>query len=134
MDVRRTPEEDRCRRVLVRLAHAYSAGDGNGPLDVTNKIHCPVLGLYAGADQGIPLEHVERLRAGLLAFGKDKSCPIIVYPDVPHGFHADYRPTYRKAEAEDGWETDAGLVQEKRSCINKKGERKLPFLFQESKN
>lgn len=74
-----------------------------GPLDVTNKIHCPVLGLYAGADQGIPLEHVERLRAGLLAFGKDKTCPIHVYPDVPHGFHADYRPTYRKAEAEDGW-------------------------------
>jgi carboxymethylenebutenolidase len=74
-----------------------------GPLDVTDKIHCPVLGLYAGADQGILPEHIERLRAGLLAFGKDKSCPIIVYPDVPHGFHADYRPTYRKKEAEDGW-------------------------------
>jgi carboxymethylenebutenolidase len=74
-----------------------------GPLDVTDKIHCPVLGLYAGADQGIPLSDVARLRAGLLAFGKDKTCPIHVYPDVPHGFHADYRPTYRKAEAEDGW-------------------------------
>ena len=74
-----------------------------GPLDVTDQIHCPVLGLYAGADQGIPLEHVERLKAGLLAFGKDKLCKIIVYPDVPHGFHADYRPTYRKAEAEDAW-------------------------------
>ena len=74
-----------------------------GPLDVTDKIHCPVLGLYAGADQGIPQEHVDRLKAGLFAFGKDKSCPIIVYPDVPHGFHADYRPTYRKKEAEDGW-------------------------------
>ncbi|MGH8764867.1 MAG: dienelactone hydrolase family protein, partial [Burkholderiales bacterium] len=74
-----------------------------GPLDVTDKINCPVLGLYAGADQGISHEHIERLKAGLLAFGKDKSCPIIVYPGVPHGFHADYRPTYRKAEAEDGW-------------------------------
>ena len=74
-----------------------------GPLDVTDKIHAPVLGLYAGADQGIPLEHVERLRAGLLAFGKDKACPIHVYPDVPHAFHADYRPSYRKPEAEDGW-------------------------------
>lgn len=74
-----------------------------GPLDVTDRIHAPVLGLYAGADQGIPQEHVERLRAGLLAFGKDKSCPIHVYPNVPHAFHADYRPSYRKPEAEDGW-------------------------------
>ncbi len=74
-----------------------------GPLDVTDKIHAPVLGLYAGADQGIPLEHVERLKAGLFAFGKDKQSPIHIYPDVPHAFHADYRPTYRKPEAEDGW-------------------------------
>jgi carboxymethylenebutenolidase len=74
-----------------------------GPLDVTDQIHAPVLGLYGGADQGIPLEHVERLRAGLLAFGKDKACPIHVYPDMPHAFHADYRPTYRKEAAEDGW-------------------------------
>jgi len=74
-----------------------------GPLDVTDKIHAPVLGLYAGADQGIPLVHVERLRAGLLAFGKDKASPIHVYPDVPHAFHADYRPSYRKEAADDGW-------------------------------
>ena len=74
-----------------------------GPLDVTDKIHAPVLGLYAGADQGIPLDHVERMRAGLRAFEKDKRNPIHVYPDVPHAFHADYRPSYRKAEAEDGW-------------------------------
>jgi len=74
-----------------------------GPLDVTDKIHCPVLGLYAGADQGIPQDHVERMKAGMHAFGKDKMCPIHVYPDVPHGFHADYRPTYSKAEAEDCW-------------------------------
>ena len=74
-----------------------------GPLDITDKIHCPVLGLYAGADAGIPQDHVERLRAGLLAFGNDKKCPIHVYPDVPHAFHADYRPSYRKAQADDGW-------------------------------
>lgn len=74
-----------------------------GPLDVTDKIDAPVLGLYGGADQGIPLEHVERMRAGLLAFGKDKRSPIHVYPDMPHAFHADYRPTYRKQAADDGW-------------------------------
>jgi dienelactone hydrolase len=57
---------------------------------------------------------IQRLEAGFKAFGKEKLCPIIVYPDVPHGFHADYRPSYRKEQAEDGLEEDAGLVQEER--------------------
>jgi carboxymethylenebutenolidase len=74
-----------------------------GPLDVTDKIDRPVLGLYGSADQGIPLDHVERLRAGLHAFGNDKKSTIHVYEGMPHAFHADYRPTYRKEAAEDGW-------------------------------
>lgn len=74
-----------------------------GPLDVTDKLNAPVLGLYGGADQGIPLNHVERMRAGLLAFGKDKESPIHVYEGMPHAFNADYRPSYRKEAAEDGW-------------------------------
>ena len=73
------------------------------PIDVTDKLNAPVLGLYAGADAGIPENMVMRLRAGLVAFGKDKESPIHVYPEVPHAFHADYRPSYRKPEAEDGW-------------------------------
>ncbi len=73
------------------------------PIDVTDSLNAPVLGLYGGADTGIPLDDVERLRAGLLAFGKDKESIIHVYPDMPHAFHADYRPTYRKEAAEDGW-------------------------------
>jgi carboxymethylenebutenolidase len=73
------------------------------PVDVTDKIDRPVLGLYAGDDSGIPATHVERMRAGLMAFGHDKKSQIHVYPGVPHAFHADYRPTYRKPEAEDGW-------------------------------
>lgn len=75
----------------------------NTPMDVTDKIDRPVLGLYGGADQGIPLEHVERLRAGLKAFGNDKKSMIHVYEGMPHAFNADYRPTYRKEAAEDGW-------------------------------
>ena len=74
-----------------------------GPLEVTDKLNAPVLGLYGGADQGIPLEHIERMRAGLHAFGKDQQSLIHVYPDTPHGFLADYRPSYRKKESEDGW-------------------------------
>jgi carboxymethylenebutenolidase len=74
-----------------------------GPLDVTDKVDRPVLGLYGSADQGIPLEHVERLRAGLMAFGNDKKSTIHVYEGMPHAFNADYRPSYRKEAAEDGW-------------------------------
>ena len=73
------------------------------PLDITDKLNAPVLGLYGGADGGIPIEQIERLRAGLLAFGKDKDSVIVVYPDMPHGFHADYRNSYRKEAAQDGW-------------------------------
>jgi carboxymethylenebutenolidase len=73
------------------------------PVDVTDKIDRPVLGLYAGDDSGIPQTHVDRMRAGLMAFGNDKKSQIHVYPGVPHAFHADYRPTYRKPEADDGW-------------------------------
>jgi carboxymethylenebutenolidase len=73
------------------------------PIDIADSLKAPVLGLYGGADSGIPVEMVERMRAGLLAFGKDKESMIHVYPDTPHAFHADYRPTYRKEAAEDGW-------------------------------
>jgi carboxymethylenebutenolidase len=76
----------------------------SGPLDVTDKIDRPVLGLYGGADQGIPLEQVERLKAGLKAFGNDRKSQIHVYEGMPHGFNADYRPSYRKEAADDGWQ------------------------------
>jgi len=73
------------------------------PIDVADKLNAPVLGLYGGADQGIPLDAVERLRAALVAFGKDTQSMIHVYEGMPHAFHADYRASYRKEAAEDGW-------------------------------
>ncbi len=71
------------------------------PLDVAESLARPVLGLYGGADAGIPNDTVERMRA-LLAKSPGGS-EIVVYPEAPHGFHADYRPTYRAADARDGW-------------------------------
>jgi carboxymethylenebutenolidase len=71
------------------------------PIDMAGLLKAPVLGLYGGADPGIPLDAVEALRKALKA-AKSKS-EIVVYPDTPHGFHADYRPSYRKEQAEDGW-------------------------------
>jgi carboxymethylenebutenolidase len=60
-----------------------------------------VLGLYGGADMGIPPDSVEKMRLAL-EIAEQKS-EIIVYPDTPHGFYADYRPSYRKEQAEEGW-------------------------------
>jgi len=73
------------------------------PIDVADQLKAPVLGLYAGEDNGIPLDLVERMRAALVAFGKEKESIIHVYQGMPHAFHADYRPTYRKEAADDGW-------------------------------
>jgi carboxymethylenebutenolidase len=71
------------------------------PLDLAAQIKAPVLGLYGGKDQGIPLEDVESMQAALKKAGSKSQ--IHVYADAPHAFHADYRPSYRKDAAEDGW-------------------------------
>ena len=71
------------------------------PIDVAAALKAPVLGLYGGADQGIPLRTVEEMRQTLKAAGRPSE--IIVYPDAPHAFHADYRQSYRREPAEDGW-------------------------------
>ena len=75
------------------------------PLDAVDKLHGPVLVLYGGADQGIPQDQVDKLSAALKGSGnaKAKASTIHVYPGMPHGFNADYRPSYRKDAAEDGW-------------------------------
>jgi len=71
------------------------------PIDLVADIKAPVLGLYGGADTGIPNDTVEKMQAALKAANKPSE--IVLYPDTPHAFHADYRPSYRKDKAEDGW-------------------------------
>jgi len=71
------------------------------PIDVVKDINAPVLGLYGGADAGIPNDTVDKMREALKAAGKKSQ--IHTYPDMPHAFHADYRPSYRKEAADDGW-------------------------------
>ncbi len=84
------------------VARSYFAGDPT-PLDVVARIKAPVLGLYGAADGGIPNDSVEKMRAALKAAGNTKS-ELVSYPDTPHAFHADYRPSYRKPAADDGWQ------------------------------
>ena len=74
------------------------------PIDIADKLLAPVLGLYGGLDTGIPLETVEAmekaLKSGSAAARKSE---IHVFDNAPHAFHADYRPSFRKEEAADGW-------------------------------
>ncbi len=75
------------------------------PVDIATDLNGPVLGLYGGADSGIPVQTLAQMQ-NALANGKSpasKGSQFVVYPDTPHAFHADYRPTYRKAAADDGW-------------------------------
>lgn len=75
------------------------------PVDVAVDLKAPVLGLYGGQDTGIPLDSVERMKAALAAGSAGaRASRFEIYPDAPHAFHADYRPSYRKAAAEDGWQ------------------------------
>jgi carboxymethylenebutenolidase len=71
------------------------------PSELASEIKAPVLGLYGEADQGIPVAQVEALKAALQA--ANKTAEFKIYPGAPHGFHADYRPSYRKDAADDAW-------------------------------
>jgi carboxymethylenebutenolidase len=71
------------------------------PLDVAGEIKGAVLGLYGGKDQGIPLDDVESMKAAVAKAGGRSQ--LHVYAEAGHAFHADYRPTYRKDAADDGW-------------------------------
>jgi carboxymethylenebutenolidase len=75
------------------------------PIDVVAGLRAPVLGLQGGADTGIPLDTVDKMKTAL-ANGSPaaRASQFVVYPDAPHAFHADYRPSFRQGPAEDGWQ------------------------------
>ncbi|WP_028994090.1 dienelactone hydrolase family protein [Azonexus hydrophilus] len=74
------------------------------PTDLVGELKAPVLGLYGGVDTGIPIETVDAMEAALKnGSPAAKASEIVLYDNAPHAFHADYRPSYRKEEAEDGW-------------------------------
>ena len=71
------------------------------PTQLAPEMKAPVLGLYGEADTGIRVAAVEALKAALAA--ANKTAEFKIYPGAPHGFHADYRASYRKEAAEDAW-------------------------------
>ena len=70
-------------------------------IEEVGQLKAPVLGLYGGADQGIPVATIDRMKEACREAAK--TCAFVVYPDAPHAFHADYRPSYRAEPAQDGW-------------------------------
>ena len=88
-----------------RLTGPRTALNPFNPVDLAAKLQAPVLGLYGGQDSGIPLEAVDRMKAAL-ALGSDaaKRSSLVVYPEAPHAFHADYRSSYRQDAAGDAWQ------------------------------
>ena len=78
------------------------------PIDLVANLKAPVLGLYGGADTGISLASVEGMKSALSQLAGQgnvaaKDSNFVIYPDAPHAFHADYRPTYQEDAAKDGW-------------------------------
>lgn len=88
-----------------RLTSAANEMTPKHPLDLADQLKAPVLGLYGGQDGGIPNDTVEKMQKALAATANpaSKASAIHLYPNAPHAFHADYRPSYRREEAEDGW-------------------------------
>ncbi len=84
-----------------RLVGNVTGNTPRHPVDIASSLKAPVLGLYGGADQGIPQDTVDKMRDACKAAGK--TCEIVVYPDTPHAFNADYRPSYRPEQAKDAW-------------------------------
>jgi carboxymethylenebutenolidase len=70
-------------------------------MDIAGQLKCPLLGLYGAKDPGIAVADVQAAEAKAKAAGK--TIEIVVFPEAGHGFHADYRPTYVPAAADDGW-------------------------------
>lgn len=87
-----------------RLVGQTSELNPRHPVDVAGSLKAPVLGLYGSADTGIPLDTVEAMKKALASGSPAaRQSTFVVYPDAPHAFHADYRPSYRAEPAQDGW-------------------------------
>ncbi len=100
-----------------RLVGEASALTPRHPVELAAQLKGPVLGLYGEADTGIPLDTVDKMKAALAKAAEQgnaaaKASQFVLYPDAPHAFHADYRPSFRKEAAEDGWKRALAWFQQ----------------------
>ena len=94
--------------LLGGQASPPSALKPQNPLDFGHDVAVPVLGLYGGHDDNIPPDLIAQMQAEL----KGTPSQIVVYPDAPHGFFADYRPSYRPDAAKDAWAKAQGWFKD----------------------
>jgi carboxymethylenebutenolidase len=88
-----------------RLMGATSALQPQHPIDVAGRLHAPVLGLYGAKDQSIPLDSIDRMKSALAqGNAAARASQFVLYPDAGHAFNADYRPSYQREAALDGWQ------------------------------
>jgi carboxymethylenebutenolidase len=88
-----------------RVAGPHTANSPANPIDHVADLHAPVLGLYGRQDMSIPQDTLEQMKALIASQAPPaaRGSQFVVYDDAGHAFFADYRPSYRKADAEDGW-------------------------------
>ncbi|WP_343585395.1 dienelactone hydrolase family protein [Herbaspirillum sp.] len=84
-----------------RIVGDKSALFPQNPIDIAPSLKVPVIGLYGGKDQGIPVATVEQMKEALQKAGNKSE--FHVYPNSGHAFNADYRPSYVEADAKDAW-------------------------------
>lgn len=84
------------------LVNEYNSLQEQHPIDITSSLKVPILGFYGGADEGIPVSDVVQMEKMLKRSSSNSK--IILYPNAPHGFHADYRSEYRQKAAESSWQ------------------------------
>ena len=100
-----------------RMEGDTNANNPKHPIELVSQLKAPVLGLYGAADTGISVESVDRMKAALAKAASSgnraaKASQFVVYPDAPHAFHADYRPTFRAEPATDGWRRAMAWLQQ----------------------
>jgi carboxymethylenebutenolidase len=84
-----------------RLEGETTAMTPKNPIDYAGVLKAPVIGFYGGKDTGISAESIQGMRGTLKVL--DDESEINVYPEAQHGFNADYRPSYKKDDAQDAW-------------------------------
>ena len=100
-----------------RVEGASSPNTPQHPMARAAELKAPVLGLYGGADTGIPLASVERMKEALSLAATQghaaaRDSRLVIYPDAPHAFHADYRASYRAVDAADSWQRAVAWLQQ----------------------
>jgi carboxymethylenebutenolidase len=84
-----------------RLVGDSTALTPKQPVDIAPTLKAPILGLYGMQDNGIPVVTIEQMKEALKK-GSSKST-FTVFKNSGHAFHADYRPSYVEADAQEGW-------------------------------